>query len=497
MTAYEELTKRAARMSSIGNALGILGWDNETLMPKGGAETRAEALATLAVLRHDMVCDPALADLLDGAAAQEDLNEWQRANIREFRRNWVSETAVSADLVEASTKAIARCELRWRQAREDSDFAGLNASLDEVLRLQTEIGAAKGERLGLSTYDALLDQFEPGMTADGISTLFDDLAGFLPDFIEAVLERQASRPTPVEPEGPFPILIQKQLASQLMATVGFDFERGRLDESTHPFCGGADNDVRITTRYDENRFASALLGVLHETGHALYEQGRPVKWMNQPVGQSRGLGFHESQSLIIEMQAVRSREFLSYAAPVLRQAFGADGKAWNADNLYRLFTKVDRSLIRVDADEVTYPAHIILRFRLEQAMIAGDLTLSELPGAWADGMSELVGVVPENDRLGCLQDIHWPGGAWGYFPTYTIGAMTAAQLFDAAKKANPGLMDCLAKGDFEPLVDWLRAAIHSQGCLYEAEELLIRATGGPLDAAIFKAHLKRRYLGED
>jgi carboxypeptidase Taq len=282
-----------------------------------------------------------------------------------------------------------------------------------------------------------------------------------------------------------------------MKAVGFDFDRGRLDESTHPFCGGSDNDVRITTRYDESRFTSALLGVLHESGHAMYEQGRPSEWMNQPVGQSRGLGFHESQSLIIEMQAARSREFLTYAAPVLREAFNGDGPAWDADNLYRLYTKVERSLIRVDADEATYPAHIILRFRLEQAMIADDLPLADLPGAWADAMKQLVGVVPQNDRLGCLQDIHWPGGAWGYFPTYTIGAMTAAQLFEAAKKACPALPECLTKGDFGPLVEWLRANVHSQGCRYEAQELLTRASGRPLDAGIFKAHLRRRYLGEE
>lgn len=497
MTAYQELTKRAGRMSAISNALGILSWDNETVMPTGAAETRADSLAALAVLRHDMICDPQLGGLLDDAAEQNDLDDWQRANVRELRRNWVSETALPADLVEASTKAVARCEMRWRQARQECDFAGLLPSLAEVLRLQRDIGTAKGERLGLSAYDALMDQYEPGMTADRVTALFDDLADFLPGFVDAVIDRQAGQPQPIEPQGPFPIETQKQVARAFMQTVGFDFNRGRLDESTHPFCGGGDNDVRITTRYDENRLTSALLGVLHESGHAIYEQGRPAEWMNQPVGQSRGLGFHESQSLIIEMQAARSPQFLAYAAPVLRDAFGADGPAWQPDNLHRLYTKVERSLIRVDADEATYPAHIILRFRLEQSMIADDLQLADLPGAWADGMADLVGVTPPNDRLGCLQDIHWPGGAWGYFPTYTIGAMTAAQLFDAAKKARPALPDCLAQGDFSPLVEWLRESIHSQGCRYDAQELMTRATGQSLDAGIFKAHLRSRYLAEE
>ena len=494
MTAYQELAERAARMSAINNAQGILGWDNETMMPHGAAETRAESLAALALVRHDMICDPKLVDLLEEASGEHGLDEWQRANVREFRRHWLSETALPPDLVEANTKAVARCELRWRQARQEDDFAGLLPSLTEVLRLQREIGKAKGEKLGLSTYDALLDQYEPGLTAGRITILFDDLAGFLPDFIGAVLERQAAEPAPVEPKGPFPVATQKDLARTFMTTVGFDFERGRLDESTHPFCGGADNDVRITTRYDEGRFASALLGVLHESGHALYEQGRPKEWLNQPVGQSRGMGVHESQSLIIEMQAARSRQFLSHAAPILREAFGGDGPAWTADNLYRLYTRVSRSLIRVDADEVTYPAHIILRFRLEKAMIEDDLPLSDLPAAWAQAMDELVGIAPPDDRRGCLQDIHWPAGAWGYFPTYTIGAMTAAQMFDAAKQARPVLPNCLAEGDFGPLVEWLRENVHALGCLYEADELLTRATGRPLDAGIFENHLRHRYL---
>lgn len=497
MTAYQDLSDRAGRMTAISNALGILTWDNETLMPAGAAETRAETLAALAVVRHDMMCDAGLGDLLDEASAEDGLDDWQLANIRELRRTWLGETALPADLVEASTKAIARCEMRWRQARQDNDFAGLQPSLAEVLRLQREIGAAKGERLGLSGYDALMDQYEPGLTSDRVTVLFDDLADFLPGFTETVLARQADMPPPIEPQGPFPIAVQKRLARTFLQAVGFDFDRGRLDESTHPFCGGADNDVRITTRYDENRFTSALLGVLHESGHALYEQGRPAAWLNQPVGQSRGLGFHESQSLIIEMQAARSRQFLTYAAPILRQAFGADGPAWQAGNLHRLYTRVARSLIRVDADEVTYPAHIILRFRLERAMIAGDLALDDLPGAWSDGMARLIGVTPPDDRQGCLQDIHWPGGAWGYFPTYTIGAMTAAQLFDAAKRARPALPECLAAGDFSPLVEWLRANVHSLGCLYDADALLTRATGQKLDARIFKDHLRRRYLGRE
>lgn len=496
MTAYSDLAAHYGKIAALSNAMGILHWDNAAMMPKGAADTRAESLAVLAVLRHDMATDARLGDMLDAADAQNDLGEWERANIREIRRLWTVDTALPPDLVAAVSKAVSACEMRWRTAREESDFVGLLPFLAEVLRLQREMGAAKGEKLGLGAYDALLNDYEPGGRAAKIDVLFDDLAGFLPGFLEKVLAAQGKRPADPALEGPFAVETQRSLGLRFMAALGYDFERGRLDVSTHPFCGGADNDVRITTRYDEADFTSSLMGVLHETGHALYEQGRPAGYMNQPVGHARGMSVHESQSLLIEMQACRSKEFITFAGPIMKEAFAGQGPAWTSDALWRRYTRVERGFIRVDADEVTYPAHVILRYRLERAMIAGDLALAELPAAWNDGMKELLGVTPPNDRLGCLQDIHWPSGGWGYFPTYTLGAMTAAQLFDAATKADPDILPAIGRGDFSPLVAWLRANVHGRGSLYETDELLTRATGRPLDASVFKAHLKRRYLGE-
>ena len=239
------------------------------------------------------------------------------------------------------------------------------------------------------------------------------------------------------------------------------------------------------------------MGVLHETGHAMYERGLPPAWRHQPVGHALGMSVHESQSLIVEMQACRSRPFVAWLAPQAARAFDGSGPAWSADNLYRIYTKVERGLIRVDADEVTYPAHVILRYRLEQAIMSGDLKLGDLPAAWNEGMKTLVGAVPPNDRDGCLQDIHWPGGAWGYFPSYTLGAMTAAQLFVAAQRAMPEIPAALGRGDFAPLMTWLRANVHGQGSLLTARELLVAATGKPLDPEIFLAHLRARYLAEN
>jgi carboxypeptidase Taq len=279
-----------------------------------------------------------------------------------------------------------------------------------------------------------------------------------------------------------------------MERLGFDFAHGRLDESLHPFCGGTPDDLRITTRYEEGDFTRALMGVLHETGHALYEHGLPAEWRRQPVGGARGMSLHESQSLLVEMQACRSREFLDFAAPLLRETFGGSGPAWSAENLHRLATRVERGFIRVDADEATYPAHVILRYRLERALVAGDLALADLPGAWGDGMVELLGVRPPDDRQGCLQDIHWYDGAWGYFPTYTLGAMSAAQLFEAAKRAVPDLLPAIAAGEFAPLVRWLRDNVHAKGSRYSTDEILTQATGRKLDAGAFERHLRLRYL---
>ncbi len=494
LSSYAELEARFARIGAVQDAAAVLHWDAATLMPAGGAGARAEQLATLRVIAHEMLADAAMPDLFAGAAAQLDLGDWQRANLAEMRRLWLHATAVPGDLVAALSKACSAAEMRWRQARPAGDFAAMLGDLKRVLALVRDTAAAKAARLGKSPYEALLDEYEPGGSTAAIDLLFDDLARRLPALIERALERQASLPAPLPLPGPFPVEAQRRLAVALMRHLGFDFEHGRLDDSLHPFCGGTPEDVRLTTRYDEADVGRAVMGVLHETGHALYELGLPSAWRRQPVGGARGMSIHESQSLLVEMQACRSREFAEFAAPLLRQTFGGGGGEWEAENLYRLNTRVARSLIRVDADEVTYPAHVILRYRLERAMIAGDLAPDDLPAAWNEAMGALIGIVPANDRDGCLQDIHWYDGLWGYFPTYTLGAMTAAQLFAAAKAADPGIPLAIASGDFAPLLAWLRANVHAKGSRYSTAELIAQATGRPLDAAAYERHLETRYL---
>jgi carboxypeptidase Taq len=494
--AYAALQDRFRRIGALRDAEAVLHWDLATMMPKGGAQARGEQLAVLKSLRHSLLVATETGERLQAAAEDVTLDPWQQANVREMRRSWAHATALREPQVEALSRAATNCEAVWREARADSDFPRVLPYFAKLLELVREAAQAKAERLRLSPYDALLDEYEPDGRAADIDALFADLASFLPDFLPQVLERQRQAPQPAEPKGPFPIEAQQAMALRLMRSLGFEFDHGRLDVSLHPFCGGTPDDVRITTRYDEADFRSALMGVLHETGHALYERGLPPDWRGQPVGEARGMVLHESQSLLIEMQVCRSKAFLEFAAPLMREAFGGSGPAWQPDNLYRHYTRAEPGFIRVDADEVTYPAHVILRYELERAMIGGDLAPADLPGAWTDGMRRLLGLTPPDDRRGCLQDIHWYDGAWGYFPTYTLGAMAAAQIFAAAIEAAPQILDEIAQGDFATLLGWLRLHLHGKGSLASTRDLLIEATGRPLETAAFRSHLCRRYFGE-
>jgi carboxypeptidase Taq len=494
MTAYDRLTDRFARIATIGEASSVLGWDAAAMMPPGGGSARGDQLAVLAGLSHSMLVEPAVGDDLAGAESADERDPWRAANLRLMRHAYTRATALPPDLVEASARANSACEKVWREARRKSDFAMVRPHLHEVLRLTREAADALAPALGLSPYDALMDGFQRGMRAADVTPVFAEYEAFLRRSLPRAEERQASNPAPVRPAGPFPIDVQEALCRRLSGRLGLDFTHARLDRSAHPFSGGTPTDVRITTRYDEADFTQAVLAVVHETGHALYERGLPADHARQPVGEAAGMATHESQSLIVEMQACRSDAFLSWLGPELHAAFDGDPAPYRPENLGRLWRRVQRSFIRVDADEMTYPAHIILRFRLEQALIGGSLAVADLPGAWNDGLKALLGIVPPDDARGCLQDIHWYDGGFGYFPSYTLGAMAAAQLMAAARRVVPGVDAALAQGDLSPLLGWLRANVHGQGSLFEFNALLVQATGKPLDPADFQAHLTARYL---
>lgn len=500
MSPYTELEGRFRRIANLGGAAAILQWDWAAIMPVGGADARTAQLTELDLIQHECLADPKLADLLDNAeSARSELEPWQNANLAEMRLRWSHANSLPADLVSAFGKAAASCEMIWREARANSDFHAFSQAFAPLLVLIREKAAAKSEALGLAPYDALIDSYDPGFRMAEIDGIFADLGAFLPPFLAQVIEMQARKPAPVQPIGPFPIAQQRALSQTLMEQIGFDFAHGRLDESHHPFCGGVPDDVRITTRYDEGDFASSVMAVLHETGHAMYERGLPKDWRGQPVGDARSMSIHESQSLLMEMQACRSGEFFSFAAPLMQQALVSDGSAaaaFTPENLHKIAMRVAPGFIRVDADEVTYPAHVMLRYRLEKALIAGDLQAPDLPAAWQEGMQEFLGLTPKNHAEGCLQDIHWACGDIGYFPSYTLGALIAAQLFDSANREIENLRPAIAEGEFTPLLTWLQSAIHSQASRYSSHELIERATGRALSADAFKAHLQQRYLDE-
>lgn len=499
MGSYHSLHEHFRRIYDLKHLAAIAGWDEAAMMPAGGGPARARALSTLNVMIHELLTEPGVRDWIE-AAGSESLDEWQAANLREIERVVVEATAVPAEVVRERTLVTAKSEQAWRFHRAENDWATMQPLLEKVIAISRTYGEALAAARGCSAYDALLDTYEPGVTSDQVDAVFADLEAFLPGFVDEVIDKQSSEEL-LPLDGDFSIDKQKEVGMQVMAALGFDFEHGRLDVSHHPFCGGVPDDVRITTRYNTGNFVESLMAVIHETGHAMYEQGLPQGWRDQPVGEARSAGTHESQSLLMEMQACRTREFLQYLAPIVQRAFlggETNEAAWSVDNLYRHYTRVQRSYIRVDADEVTYPLHVILRYKLEKALIDGELEVRDLPDAWDAKMQEYLGIsTAGNFTDGCLQDVHWPAGLIGYFPTYTLGAMTAAQLFAAAVRETDQIHARITQGDFAPLLGWLRENVHAKGSLLTFDELLTQATGAPLDAKWFKAHLRQRYMEQD
>lgn len=491
--AYDDLCQRHQRIHRLAHLQSIASWDQSANMPPKGNEARSLAMAEMGGLLHQLATEPVLKDLL-ARAEQENLDEVQRASLREMKRVWRSSNALPQSLVEAKSLANSRCEHAWRSQRPANDWAGYLENMREVVRYAREEARLLAEDSGLSKYDALMDQYEPGMRSAEVDRVFGDLRQWLPDLIQQVQDRQKSEPV-IEPLGPFATAAQRALGQEAMTLMGFDFEAGRLDESAHPFCGGVPEDVRLTTRYREDNFLPSLTGTIHETGHARYEQNLPREWLGLPIGQARSMGLHESQSLSFEMQLGSHPGFAKLLSPLVSKHLGVQ-PAFSAENLNRLMTRVERGFIRVDADEVTYPAHVILRYEIERALIEGEIECEDIPALWDQKMMELLGLDTRgNYRNGCMQDVHWGCGLYGYFPCYTLGAMYAAQWFATLRRATPDLDQRIAAGDLAPVFDWLKSQIWSQGSRWETPELVRRASGETLNPAHFRAHLQSRYLG--
>jgi carboxypeptidase Taq len=490
---YDELFGLWTRLHRLGHLQSIAGWDQAANMPPKGNEARAAALAEMAALLHRMRTDARLPAQLERAEG-EPLSEPQRANLREMRREWRAANALPEALVQRQQMATSRCEHAWRTQRPANDWAGFLENFRAVLETGREEAALLSEMSGLRKYDALMDRYEPGMTCAQLDRVFGEVRQWLPGLIRQVLDKQSREPV-VEPVGPFPQAAQRALCEKVMHLLGFDFEAGRLDVSTHPFCGGVPEDVRMTTRFRENEFLSSLMGTIHETGHGRYEQNLPREWLGQPLAYARSMALHESQSLSFEMQLGSHPGFVGRIAPLVVQAFG-DQSAFAPGNLHRLITRVKPGFIRVDADEVTYAAHIILRYEIERPLIEGEIEPEDVPALWDALMLELLGVDTRgNFKDGPMQDVHWPEALFGYFPCYSLGAMYAAQWFAAMRRALPDLDARIAAGDLCAVFDWLREQIWSQGSRWTTDELARRVSGETLNPAHFKAHLQARYLG--
>ncbi len=489
---YDALSRRFTRIHRFGHLQNIAQWDQQANMPPQGNEARSAALAEMAALLHRLRTEPALSADLDGATG-EALDDVQRANLREMRRQWDASNALPEALVERRSLAASRCEHAWRSQRAANDWAGFLPNLREMLAVTRECAQRLGDRSGLSPYDALMDQYEPGMTTAKVRAVFGEVRQWLPGLIRQVTEKQA-REVVLVPHGPFPLPAQRALCERVMHLLKFDFAGGRLDVSAHPFSGGVPEDVRLTTRFREDDFLQSLMGTVHETGHGRYEQNLPRALLGQPVAEARSMAIHESQSLSFEMQLGGHPGFARLLSPLLVEAFG-DQAAFMPGNLHRLLTRVKPGYIRVDADEVTYPAHVMLRFDIERALIDGEVEAEDIPALWDAAMQELLGIDTRgNYRDGPMQDVHWAEGLFGYFPCYSLGAMYAAQWFAAMRRDMPDLDARLDAGELDPVFGWLQAHVWSQGSRWTTDELATRATGEPLNPAHFRAHLERRYL---
>ncbi|MBV9996627.1 MAG: carboxypeptidase M32 [Caulobacteraceae bacterium] len=493
---YQRAVKRFSRAAKLGAARSLLNWDARTYMPPGGAWARGEEMATLTEVVAELIGSRAADDELSEAEAMAGaLAPDERADLAEMRRLFIHAAAVPPELLAAKARLAERLQAVWAEARRERDFARFAAPFAELLVVIREIAAAKAEALGTSPYGALIDEFDPGVGEAMIEPVFADLASFLPPLLAEVRERQAVWPAPA-PLGPVAAERQAALAMRLAEAVGHLPEHMRIDATLHPFSvPGMPGDVRFTTRYEAANPRFSIMAVLHEAGHAMYELGLPRPLAFRAAGQARGMTVHESQSLTLEMLAGRSREFLGFLAPVMAETFGG-GDTWSFANVLNAWRRLDEGVIRVEADEIAYPLHVILRYRLERALLAGELTPDDLPGAWDELSEALLGRRPANVSEGCLQDIHWAAGHIGYFPNYAMGAMLAAQFFERATADDPQLLPALSRGDFGPYFAWVRPRIHARASLVGVEALVRDATGAPLSAEAFKRHVRRRYLEE-
>ena len=487
--------RQDAVFASIGSTLG---WDEQTQLPAKAVDLRADQSAMMAELSHKRRTDPVLGDLISAAeeaASGLPADSTEAATAREARRDFDKATKIPADLVAAIARAEVTGHAAWVQARKADDFAGFAPSLTAMFDLQRRVADAVGSPSG-DRYDALLDDYEPDETAGNVEKVFAELKDSLVDLVGRIADSGRtprrdllSRHYPADP--------QMEFSRRAATACGFDFDAGRIDTAVHPFCTGlGPGDTRMTTRFDENDLGNSFFSTLHETGHALYEQNLPKhEHFGTGPGESVSLGIHESQSRLWENLVGRGRPFWEHSYPVAQELFPDALGGEPLDDFLFAVNDVRPSFIRTESDEATYNLHVLLRFELERALLSGNLSTGDLPGAWDEKMRGYLGVVPDRVSLGCLQDVHWSAGLIGYFPTYTLGNLYSAQLYEAATRdlGGEGERDAMyARGEFGPLLDWLVSNVHRHGRRYGARALVEKVTGEPPSARPLLDHLNRK-----
>lgn len=490
----QELKERFAVVNDLQRAAAVLGWDQQTYMPPRGAPARAEQLATLGKLAHEhFIADEngALLDALAEYAAQLPYDSDEASLIRVTKREYAQAKRVPPALVEEMTRAASLAFQAWQRARAEANFKAFQPYLEKNVALRIELANCLGytERI----YDALLDQYEPQMTTAQVEAIFAPLRQEIVALVRAIA-RNADAVDAAVLQREYDTSKQWEFGVEVIKRIGFDFERGRQDKAPHPFTTSfALDDVRITTRLNKNFLPAALFGTIHETGHALYELGYRAELARTPLASAASLGAHESQSRLWENIVGRSRGFWQFWFPRLREMFPAQLADQTAESFYRAVNKVAPSFIRVEADEVTYGLHIMLRFEMENALVERKLAVADVPDAWNAKMQEYLGIVPPNDALGCLQDVHWSYGDLGYFATYLLGSMFAAQLYERAVRDVPTIPEHIARGEYADLLAWLREKVHTHGRKFTLDELARRVTGEPLQARAYVTYLKTKF----
>jgi carboxypeptidase Taq len=483
--------EKARELAVINSSAAVIGWDQETYLPAAATKHRADQLAWLSSRAHELATSDAWRkDLETAEAADSGTNPKLTANLKELRREFDRATKLTVELVARDSVASSLAKHAWADARARSDFPTFAPHLETLLGIARE----KAELWGYQDepYDALLDGYERATSTAAVASMFDAMRPALRDISSKAVAKSAAK-NPRLPDGPYPVEAQQRFNARVAEAVGFDFQAGRIDTTTHPFCTTlGPRDVRLTTRYMESDFTSSLFGVLHEAGHGLYEQGLPADDFGLPSGSAVSLGIHESQSRLWENHVGRSRAFWEKWYPAAQESFPQLDKFPLEDFLSYLW-RAEFSPIRVEADEATYDLHILLRFELERRMVNGTLAVADVPSAWNEGFRELFGFAPQDDKHGCLQDIHWSMGGLGYFATYTLGNINSAQLFAAAEN-DSSVAAANARADYAPLLGWLRKSVHSHGATLDPAELIRQATGRPPSTDDYLAHLESRYL---